>query len=226
MQLTMNSDIGDWSMHLDGIFDKDYFQNLLDFLSHQAQLSKTIYPPSGSWFKAFEHSSYADTKVVILGQDPYHGEGQAEGMSFSVPEGIKIPPSLRNIYKELASDLSITTPEHGHLASWAKQGVLLLNSVLTVEKSSPASHANQGWEVFTDYVISLLSENKKHLVFLLWGAYAGKKEALIDTDKHLTLRAPHPSPFSAHKGFFGCQHFSQVNNYLTSTNQQSIDWQL
>ena len=167
-----------------------------------------------------------NTKVVILGQDPYHGEGQAEGMSFSVPEGIKIPPSLRNIYKELASDLNIETPKHGHLASWAKQGVLLLNSVLTVEKNNPASHANQGWEVFTDHVISLLSNKKQHLVFLLWGAYAAKKAEFINTDKHLILRAPHPSPFSAHKGFFGCQHFSQVNNYLTSTNQQSIDWRL
>ena len=222
----MNSDIGDWSTYLDGISEKVYFQNLLGFLSRQTQLSKTIYPPKGSWFKAFEHSSYVNTKVVILGQDPYHGEGQAEGMSFSVPEGIKIPPSLRNIYKELASDLNIETPKHGHLASWAKQGVLLLNSVLTVEKNNPASHANQGWEVFTDHVISLLSNKKQHLVFLLWGAYAAKKAEFINTDKHLILRAPHPSPFSAHKGFFGCQHFSQVNNYLTSTNQQSIDWRL
>jgi uracil-DNA glycosylase len=222
----MNSDIGDWSTHLDGISEEDYFQNLLGFLNHQNQLSKTIYPPSGSWFKAFEHSSFANTKVVILGQDPYHGEGQAEGMSFSVPEGIKIPPSLRNIYKELASDLNINTPKNGHLSSWAKQGVLLLNSVLTVEKSNPASHANQGWEVFTDHVISLLSNKKQHLVFLLWGAYAGKKVELINTDKHLILRAPHPSPFSAHKGFFGCQHFSQANDYLTSTNQQEINWQL
>jgi uracil-DNA glycosylase len=143
-----------------------------------------------------------------------------------VPEGIKIPPSLRNIYKELASDLNINTPKNGHLSSWAKQGVLLLNSVLTVEKSNPASHANQGWEVFTDHVISLLSNKKQHLVFLLWGAYAGKKVELINTDKHLILRAPHPSPFSAHKGFFGCQHFSQANDYLTSTNQQEINWQL
>jgi uracil-DNA glycosylase len=222
----MNSDIGDWSMHLDGISEKDCFQNLLGFLKQQTQLSKTIYPPSGSWYKAFELSSYAKTRVVILGQDPYHGEGQAEGMSFSVPKGVKTPPSLRNIYKELASDLNTSTPEHGHLVSWAKQGVLLLNSVLTVEKSIPASHANQGWEVFTDYVISLLSEKKQHLVFLLWGTYAGKKAELIDANKHLILRAPHPSPFSAHKGFFGCQHFSQANNYLTSTNQQPINWQL
>ena len=220
----MNSDIGDWSTYLDGISEKDYFQNLLGFLSRQTQLSKTIYPPKGSWFKAFEHSSYVNTKVVILGQDPYHGEGQAEGMSFSVPEGIKIPPSLRNIYKELASDLNINTPEHGHLASWAKQGVLLLNSVLTVEKNNPASHANQGWEVFTDTVIKLLSDKKQHLVFLLWGAYAGKKVKLINPEKHLILTAPHPSPFSAHRGFFGCRHFSKTNDYLLSNNQRPIKW--
>ena len=220
----MNSTIGDLSDHLDGISEEDYFQNLLSFLNNQAQLSKTIYPPRGSWFKAFEHSSFANTKVIILGQDPYHGDGQAEGLSFSVPEGVRVPPSLKNIYKELASDLNINTPEHGHLASWAKQGVLLLNSVLTVAKNNPASHANQGWEVFTDHVISLLSDKKQHLVFLLWGAYAGKKTELIDSEKHLILTAPHPSPFSAHKGFFGCQHFSQANDYLISTNQQPIEW--
>jgi uracil-DNA glycosylase len=220
----MNSTIGDWSDHLDGISEEDYFQNLLGFLNNQAQLSKTIYPPRGSWFKAFEHSSFANTKVIILGQDPYHGDGQAEGLSFSVPENVRVPPSLKNIYKELASDLNINTPEHGHLASWSKQGVLLLNSVLTVAKNNPASHANQGWEVFTDHVISLLSDKKQHLVFLLWGAYAGKKTELIDSEKHLILTAPHPSPFSAHKGFFGCQHFSQANDYLISTNQQSIEW--
>ena len=220
----MNSTIGDWSDHLDGISEENYFQNLLGFLNNQAQLSKTIYPPRGSWFKAFEHSSFANTKVIILGQDPYHGDGQAEGLSFSVPEGVRVPPSLKNIYKELASDLNINTPEHGHLASWSKQGVLLLNSVLTVAKNNPASHANQGWEVFTDHVISLLSDKKQHLVFLLWGAYAGKKTELIDSEKHLILTAPHPSPFSAHKGFFGCQHFSQANDYLISTNQQSIEW--
>ncbi|MCS5592246.1 MAG: uracil-DNA glycosylase [Gammaproteobacteria bacterium] len=222
----MNSDIGDWSTYLDGISEKDYFQNLLGFLNQQMQLSKTIYPPKDSWFRAFEYSSFINTKVIILGQDPYHGEGQAEGLSFSVPEGIKTPPSLKNIYKELATDLNINTPGHGHLTAWAKQGVLLLNSVLTVEKGSPASHANQGWEVFTDYVIALLNKNKEHLVFLLWGTYAGKKAELIDSERHLILKAPHPSPFSAHKGFFGCQHFSKTNDYLTSTNQQNINWQI
>ena len=222
----MNSAIGDWSTHLDGISEKDSFQNLLDFLNQQAQQSKTIYPPKDSWFKALEYSSFTNTKVIILGQDPYHGEGQAEGLSFSVPEGVKTPPSLKNIYKELKTDVSTITPLHGHLAPWAKQGVLLLNSVLTVEKGTPASHANQGWEVFTDYLIGLLSDKKQNLVFLLWGAYAGKKSRLIDDTKHLILKAPHPSPFSAHKGFFGCKHFSKTNDYLASTDQQKIDWQL
>ena len=222
----MNSAIGDWSTHLDGISEKDSFQNLLDFLNQQAQQSKTIYPPKDSWFKALEYSSFTNTKVIILGQDPYHGEGQAEGLSFSVPEGVKTPPSLKNIYKELETDVNTITPLHGHLAPWAKQGVLLLNSVLTVEKGTPASHANQGWEVFTDYLMGLLSDKKQNLVFLLWGAYAGKKSGLIDDTKHLILKAPHPSPFSAHKGFFGCKHFSKTNDYLASTDQQKIDWQL
>ena len=222
----MNSAIGDWSTHLDGISEKDSFQNLLDFLNQQAQQSKTIYPPKDSWFKALEYSSFTNTKVIILGQDPYHGEGQAEGLSFSVPEGVKTPPSLKNIYKELETDVNTITPLHGHLAPWAKQGVLLLNSVLTVEKGTPASHANQGWEVFTDYLMGLLSDKKQNLVFLLWGAYADKKSGLIDDTKHLILKAPHPSPFSAHKGFFGCKHFSKTNDYLASTDQQKIDWQL
>jgi len=222
----MNSDIGDWSDHLKGISNEEYFQKLLSFLNYQSQLSKTIYPPKGSWFKAFEYSSFSNTKVVILGQDPYHGEGQAEGLSFSVPVDTKIPPSLRNIYKELSSDLNVNIPGHGHLAKWAKQGVLLLNSVLTVEKNKPASHANQGWEIFTDYVIHLLSERKEHLVFLLWGAYAAKKTELIDANKHLILTASHPSPFSAHKGFFGCKHFSKTNKYFSSTKQKAINWTL
>jgi uracil-DNA glycosylase len=181
----------------------------------------------GTWFKAFEYSSFSSTRVVILGQDPYHGEGQAEGLSFSVPKGMSIPPSLRNIYKELdQDDVDFTNPGHGHLENWAKQGVLLLNSVLTVEKNSPASHSNQGWEVFTDQVINLLNEKKTNLVFILWGAYANKKSELIDTKKHLILSATHPSPFSAHKGFFGCKHFSKTNSYLKSSNQESIDWSL
>ncbi len=165
--------------------------------------------------------------MIILGQDPYHGEGQAEGLSFSVPKGIAVPPSLRNIFKELQSDgVDFTKPEHGNLISWAHQGVLLLNSVLTVEKNKPASHANQGWEKFTDEVIKTLSSNKINLVFVLWGSYANKKSELIDSGKHLILSAPHPSPFSAYKGFFGSKHFSKTNNYLKSTNQEIVNWSI
>ena len=176
--------------------------------------------------KAFEYSRFANTKVIIIGQDPYHGINQAEGLSFSVPEGVPTPPSLRNIYIEIKSDLGIPVPNHGHLSHWAKQGVLLLNSVLTVEKNSPASHANQGWEIFTDNVIKLLNKKKDNLVFLLWGAYAGKKSELINPERHLVLNAPHPSPFSANKGFFGCKHFSRTNQYLLSTNQTPIEWEI
>ena len=221
----MTIGIGDWSDYLYQEKEKDYFRSLYTFLNNR--INKDIYPPRGSWFKAFEYSSFASTKVIILGQDPYHGEGQAEGLSFSVPKGITIPPSLRNIYKELEDDdVDFTNPNHGNLISWAQQGVLLLNSVLTVEKNTPAAHANQGWELFTDQVINLLNENKDHLVFILWGAYANKKSELIDTDKHLILSAPHPSPFSAHKGFFGCRHFSRTNHYLKSNKQQTIDWRI
>ena len=221
----MTQDIGDWASYLSDEKNKDYFGSLLSFLN--SRVDHEIYPPRGTWFRAFEYSSFNSTKVVILGQDPYHGEGQAEGLSFSVPKGIAVPPSLRNIYKELdQDDVDFTNPGHGHLENWAKQGVLLLNSVLTVEKNSPASHANQGWEVFTDNVIKLLNEKKSNLVFLLWGAYANKKSELIDSNKHLILSAAHPSPFSAHKGFLGCKHFSKTNNYLKSSNQELIDWSL
>ena len=217
--------IGDWSKYLSVEKDKEYFRNLYTFLNNRSAID--IYPPRGSWFKAFEYSSFASSRVIILGQDPYHGEGQAEGLSFSVPKGITIPPSLRNIYKELNSDeVDFSQPEHGNLVSWAQQGVLLLNSVLTVEKNSPAAHANHGWEIFTDQVIRILNDNKQHLVFILWGAYANKKSELIDSDRHLILSSPHPSPFSAHKGFFGCKHFSQANEYLLSTKQQPISWSI
>ena len=217
--------IGDWSKYLSVEKEKEYFRNLYTFLNNRSTFD--IYPPRGSWFKAFEYSSFTSTRVIILGQDPYHGEGQAEGLSFSVPKGITIPPSLRNIYKELNSDeVDFSQPEHGNLVSWAQQGVLLLNSVLTVEKNSPAAHANHGWEIFTDQVIRILNDNKQHLVFILWGAYANKKSELIDSDRHLILSSPHPSPFSAHKGFFGCKHFSQANKYLLSTKQQPISWSI
>jgi len=220
----MRPDIGDWSELLATEREMDYFKSLYSFLYDNQ--SKEIYPTKENWYKAFEYSSFENTKVIILGQDPYHGINQAEGLSFSVPKGMPIPPSLRNIYIELESDIGITIPHHGHLSHWAKQGVLLLNSVLTVEKNSPASHANQGWETFTDNVIKLLNEKKHNLVFLLWGAYAGKKAELIDSDKHLILSAPHPSPFSAHKGFFGCKHFSKTNHYLESNKQQPINWSI
>ena len=222
----MKVDIGDWTEHLAGISKMDYFQSLLSFLNDRAR-SNIIYPQKGTWFKAFEYSSFTNTKVIILGQDPYHGEGQAEGLSFSVPKGVPIPPSLRNIYKELEANVAaFKSPNHGHLGCWAKQGVLLLNSVLTVEKNSPASHANQGWEIFTDNVIKLLNEKKDNLVFLLWGAYAGKKSNLIDPERHLILRSPHPSPFSANNGFFGSHHFSKTNDYLQATNQSPIQWEI
>jgi len=214
-----------WSDYLNPEKDKYYFKALDSYLKSKKNLN--IYPPKNSWFKALEYSSFDKTKVIILGQDPYHQEGQAEGLSFSVPKGVVIPPSLRNIFKELQSDdVSFSKPEHGNLVSWANQGVLLLNSVLTVEQNSPASHANKGWENFTDKVIQNLSSNKNNLVFILWGAYANKKSQLIDSSKHLILSAPHPSPFSAYKGFFGSRHFSKTNNYLELTNQEAIDWSI
>jgi len=214
-----------WSDYLNPEKDKHYFKALDSDLKSKKNLN--IYPPKDSWFKALEYSSFDKTKVIILGQDPYHGEGQAEGLSFSVPKGVVIPPSLRNIFKELQSDeVNFSKPEHGNLVSWANQGVLLLNSVLTVEQNSPASHANKGWENFTDKVIQILSSNKNNLVFILWGTYANKKSELIDSSKHLILSAPHPSPFSAYKGFFGSRHFSKTNTYLELTNQKAIDWSI
>ncbi len=218
--------IADWSQQLDFIFKQDYYQQLLKFLEYESVRNKIIYPPKDQIFNAFDLSSFDNTKVVILGQDPYHNEGQAHGLSFSVPEGVSIPPSLRNIYQELESDLNIKPSKNGNLTHWATQGVLLLNSVLTVEKNSPGSHAKSGWVDFTDTVIDVLNEQKQNLVFLLWGTYAQQKAELIDQNKHLVLTAAHPSPFSAHKGFFGCKHFSQSNEYLKIHNQQPIDWTL
>ncbi len=218
--------IADWSQQLDFIFKQDYYQQLLEFIEYESAHNKTIYPPKDQIFNAFDLSSFENTKVIILGQDPYHNEGQAHGLSFSVPKGVSIPPSLRNIYQELLSDLDITPSQSGNLTHWASQGVLLLNSVLTVEKNSPGSHAKSGWVDFTDTVIDILNDKKQNLVFLLWGAYAQKKAELIDQNKHLVLTAAHPSPFSAHKGFFGCKHFSQTNDYLKMHNQQPIDWTL
>jgi uracil-DNA glycosylase len=216
----------DWSQQLDFIFKQDYYQQLLEFLEYESTHNKIIYPPQDQIFNAFDLSSFENTKVIILGQDPYHNEGQAHGLSFSVPKGVSIPPSLRNIYQELFSDLDITPSQSGNLTHWASQGVLLLNSVLTVEKNSPGSHAKSGWVDFTDTVIDILNEKKQNLVFLLWGAYAQQKAELIDQDKHLVLTAAHPSPFSAHKGFFGANHFSKTNDYLKMHNQQTINWKL
>ena len=218
-------EVGDWKVKLSDIPKKEYFQNLINFLNLQAREKKIIYPPRGQWFKAFELTHFKDVKVVILGQDPYHNPGQAQGMSFSVPEGVSLPPSLRNIFQEIQSDIGINN-QSGDLTSWAKQGVLLLNSVLTVEKNQPASHAGKGWEEFTDYVIELINKEKENIVFMLWGAYAQKKASNIDYNKHLILESPHPSPFSAHKGFFGCQHFSKTNNYLKINNIDPINWKL
>lgn len=217
-------DIGNWSEQLKGLSEQDYFQQLLRFLNQRAQTGAIIYPPRGQWFRAFELTDFDQTKVVILGQDPYHNPDQAQGLSFSVPNGMALPPSLRNIYQEIESDLGIHPGDQGDLSHWASQGVLLLNSVLTVEENTPGAHANQGWEVFTDTVIQLISERKEHVVFLLWGAYAQKKATLIDTSKHLILRAPHPSPLSAHRGFFGSRHFSQTNDYLKMHDLTPINW--
>ena len=216
----------DWSEQLDFIFEQDYYRHLLEFLEYESTHNKTIYPPQDQIFNAFDLSSFENTKVIILGQDPYHNEGQAHGLSFSVPDGVSTPPSLRNIYQELLSDLDITPSQSGNLTHWASQGVLLLNSVLTVEKNAPSSHAKSGWVDFTDTVIDILNEKKQNLVFLLWGSYAQQKSELIDQDKHLVLTAAHPSPFSAHKGFFGCNHFSKTNDYLKIHNQQTINWKL
>jgi uracil-DNA glycosylase len=214
----------DWSIHLDPLFKRESYLRLTDFLTHQESNNLTLFPPKDQIFNAFELSNFKQTKVVIVGQDPYHNEHQAHGLSFSVPEGVKIPPSLRNIYQELELDLGIPPNPSGSLEHWAKQGVLLLNSALTVEKNSPGSHAKTPWVDFTESVIQLLSDKKQNLVFLLWGAHAQKKIELIDQNKHLVLNASHPSPFSAYKGFFGCKHFSKTNEYLKIHKLKSINW--
>lgn len=213
----------DWNPILQSQLNEPYFAELEDFVLEE-YISTTIYPPFQSIFSAFEFCSFSDTKVVILGQDPYHGPGQAHGLSFSVPSDQKIPPSLKNIFTEIHNDLQSLPPHSGNLQDWAKQGVLLLNSVLTVRKNTPASHKNKGWEIFTDFIIQTISQQKQHVVFLLWGKYACDKIHLIDTQKHLVLQAAHPSPFSVHKGFYGCKHFSQTNNYLLSHQLEPIQW--
>jgi len=201
--------------------------NLKHFLLKQKQEGKSVYPISTEIFNAFELTPFNQVKVVILGQDPYHGAGQAHGLSFSVKEHIKLPPSLQNIYKELSSDIDgFTTPSHGNLTSWAKQGVLLLNATLTVNASEPGSHQRQGWEIFTDQVIKAISDNKEGIIFILWGRFAQQKENLIDASKHFIIKSAHPSPFSAYNGFFGSKPFSKTNEILIKKGLKEIDWQI
>ena len=201
-------------------------QALGEFLRAQKAAGKVIYPPGARIFAALDSTPFDRVKVVILGQDPYHGLGQAHGLCFSVPHGILVPPSLANIYREIERDLGIAPPRHGCLDAWAGQGVLLLNAVLTVERGQAGSHQNKGWEYFTDACIEALDREREHLVFLLWGSYAQAKGRLIDGKRHRILKAPHPSPLSAHRGFLGCGHFSSTNQYLEETGQTPIDWQL
>ena len=215
-----------WLSVLEGEFDKPYMKELKGFLQQEKSSGKRIYPPGSLWFNAFNSTPFDEVRVVILGQDPYHGPRQAHGLCFSVQPGIRIPPSLMNIYKELESDLGITPAPHGCLESWAKQGVLLLNATLTVEQGRAGAHQGKGWEQFTDAAIHALNDRKEHLVFMLWGSYAQKKGAFIDTGKHLVLKSTHPSPLSAHRGFLGCRHFSKANAYLRETGQAPIDWAL
>lgn len=212
-----------WQKVLQPEFEKEYFKNLINFVK-QEYASTTVYPPGKQIFHAFEECPFNKVEVVILGQDPYHGPGQANGLAFSVNEGIRTPPSLRNIFKEIQDDLGKEIPNSGNLERWAEQGVLLLNATLTVRANTAGSHQNKGWETFTDAVIQKLSEQKENLVFMLWGAYAQKKGAIIDGSKHLVLKAAHPSPFAADKGFFGTHHFSKANAYLKKHGKKEIDW--
>ena len=213
-----------WKDVLKSEFSKTYFQQLVTYIKIEKSQGKTIYPSGNLIFNAFDHTRFPDVKVVILGQDPYHGAGQAHGLSFSVPDGISIPPSLRNIYKELHSDIGLQIPDSGNLSKWADQGVLLLNAVLTVRANEPASHSRIGWMEFTNHIISKLSENRTGIVFILWGKFAHEKQVYIDETKHFVLKAAHPSPLSAHTGFFGCRHFSKTNEILMKQGLTPIDW--
>lgn len=215
-----------WKNHLIREFEKPYMSSLRTFLKQEKAAKKTIYPRGTEFFAALNHTPFHKVKVVILGQDPYHGVNQAHGLCFSVRPGVDIPPSLVNIYKELKNDLGIEPPDHGFLTHWADQGVLLLNATLSVEAGKAGSHQGKGWEEFTDAIIDVLNRERDGLVFVLWGSYAQKKGAFIDTNKHLVLKGPHPSPLSAHRGFFGCKHFSKINEYLSSRGEAPIDWRL
>lgn len=212
-----------WKKRLAGEFEQPYFQELVSFV-RQEYTTKNIFPPGKLIFHAFEQSPFGLTKVVILGQDPYHGPGQAHGLCFSVPEGVEQPPSLQNIFKEIEQDLGIPAPASGNLDRWATQGVLLLNATLTVQANRAGSHQNHGWEQFTDRVIRLLAEEKEHLVFLLWGSFAQKKGEFIDRSRHLVLSSPHPSPLSSYRGFFGNRHFSKTNAYLEMHGIEPVKW--
>jgi uracil-DNA glycosylase len=215
-----------WLQHLAPEFDQPYMVQLRSFLLAEKKAGKRIFPKGDEFFSALDHTPLDRVKVVILGQDPYHGEGQAHGLCFSVKPGVAVPPSLQNIYRELNAELGLPIPDHGHLTSWADQGVLLLNSVLSVECARAASHQGQGWEQFTDRVIEVINREREGVVFMLWGSYAQKKGAIIDRNKHCVLTAPHPSPLSAHRGFFGCGHFVAANDYLQSRGEAPIDWRL
>lgn len=215
-----------WKKILKNDFESDYIKDLFKFLEKERKNKKVIYPIKKDLFSAFNKTPFDKVKVVIIGQDPYHGPDQAHGMCFSVKPGIKTPPSLRNIYKELESDLGITPPEHGYLISWAEQGVLLINAVLTVEDSKAGSHHGKGWEKFTDSVIDHLNKEKENLVFLLWGSPAQKKAAKVDDKRHCVLKCPHPSPLAAYRGFFGSKHFSKTNAYLKSKGIGEINWKI
>ena len=216
-----------WKNVLKEEFTKLYFQQIVTFLKTEKSLGKMIYPPGPLIFNAFNQTPFDKVKVVLLGQDPYHGAGQAHGLSFSVPNGVKPPPSLVNIFKEIHNDIGIEMPvAYGNLTSWANQGILLLNAALTVRAGEPFSHAKYGWAEFTDAVIKKVSDEKKQIVFLLWGKFAQEKQSLIDETKHHVLKAAHPSPFSADKGFFGCKHFSKTNELLMQSGDNPIDWKL
>lgn len=215
-----------WKEALQPAFDRPSFHNAVLHLKTEKATGQVIYPPGSLLFNAFNKTPFTNVKVVILGQDPYHGPGQAMGLSFSVPKGIPPPPSLVNIYKELRADIGMPMPKHGDLTQWAEQGVLLLNAALTVRANEPNSHSKIGWHEFTDAVIRVISENRSGIVFMLWGRFAQEKTPLIDEMKHLVLKAAHPSPFSADKGFFGCKHFSRANKYLLDNGYEPVDWHL
>lgn len=219
LEASWKARIGDWLLRQD-------MQALSAFLRQRKSEGATVFPPGRQMFAAFDATPFEQVRVVILGQDPYHGPGQAHGLSFSVPPGVPVPPSLLNIYKEIEADLGIARPDHGCLLPWAQQGVLLLNAVLSVEQGQAGAHQGRGWEGFTDHVVDVLNRERDGLVFMLWGSYAQKKGAVIDSRRHCVLKAPHPSPLSAHRGFLGCGHFSRANAWLQRTGQPPIDWSL